>query len=237
MKKFFSMLMAVALVLSLSVGVMTPASAISYSGNSASSSSGTTSTGTTNKTAAYISDVGTLSNIPVKIYAFTTSSSYVTVVIGNSTFSLPVTHKQVGSRTVSTISGYRANLVYGFGNPYDVKSGAASINITVSHFGNSVPTHSFKANGSYNVQTAMKVAYPTNSSDKTQMSAKSTSTLNASAEGGYYTTTLKVSARDSNTTLIMKTSYVAGLWSYAYTRHNMKLINNALLSGKWSIYR
>ena len=231
MKKIFSMLLAVALVASLAV----PAFAASWSGTSSygyaeSTSSGSagsigsniglssgtstsTSTGTSTNVSisaqanrkGYFSDTGGMSNVPVKIYAFTTKSSSVKVQIGSSTFTLPVRHYQSGSATVSSIkvNSSKSNVYYGFGSPYNMTGCATSFNITIRHYGSSVPTHILKACGSYSIKTPSTITYPANSRGSTSFYTIYNTRLNASGSFGYYSTSFAFSATDDNHKMVL----------------------------------
>ena len=164
MKKLFSLLLVAVLTISLAAPAFA-ATGSSFSSGSSVSVGNSAGTGTSTQanspryssrgpvfpTYKYMRGDGTMRKLPVKIAAFSTANKTVRIQIGNSTFYAPVTHKQSGSQTVSTISFEGKNRImrYGFGSEHDTNYTNVEFVIVVKHFGSSVGSHTIYANANY----------------------------------------------------------------------------------------
>lgn len=236
MKKIVSMLMAMTLILSLSMSIFIPASAIGFEGESSRSIGSSTS----NSAAAYVVDKGTMRNIPVKIHAFTNSSKTVRVEVGNSVLTLPVTHRIEGSTWVSTISYTRNNAYvgYGFGAEYDALNGRAVFNITIRHYGNSVATHSLRARANYVVKSKMKLPLlPETAKDNDIYYFTTKNSAHASASGsyGYFSTSFRMSTFDDDSSMRLRCSTIKALQENRSVSHGMNYSSGPAFSGTYSI--
>lgn len=189
MKKLFSLIMAILLVMNLFVCAITPALAAADSGSGKYD----------------IHEDGKFENIPIVIYGFTTGNASVKVKIGATYWYYPVTHTRSGTRTISTIEGTwkNVNTDLTLSEPYKFYSATETVKITISYFGNTVPTHTIMASGQYTAksnervclaQTDYEAYYGTPS--KAEFTCKAV--LSGQAEGGYYSTRFNYSVLDTD---------------------------------------
>lgn len=234
MRKIVSMLMAMTLVLSLSMSVLIPSSAISYDGGNSTS----TGVSAANPNAAYIVDKGAMQNVPVKIYAFTNSSQTVRVEVGNSVLTLPVSHRLEGGTWVSTIKYTRNNAYvgYGFGAEYDALNGKAEFNIVICHYGTSVATHSFKASGKYEVQSKAKLpalSMAAKDSDCYVFATANAAQISGSGSYGYFNTSFKMTTSDNDSSMRLRCSTVKLLQMKGSVSHGISSSNGQKFSGTY----
>lgn len=234
MKRIVSMLIALTLVLSFSMSIFTPASAIGWEGDSSIGSG----TPPTNSSAAYIVDKGTMRNVPVKIHAFTTSSKTVRVEVGNSVLTLPVTHRMEGGTWVSTIKYTRNNAYvgYGFGSEYDALNGKAVFDITIRHYGPSVATHALKASGKYEVQSKAKLpvlSMTAKDNDFCYFATINAAQISASGFYGYFNTSFKMSTFDNDSSMRLRCSTVKTLQIKGSVSHGMNSSGGLAFSGTY----
>jgi hypothetical protein len=234
MKRIVSMLMAMTLVLSLSMSVLIPSSAISYDGGNSTS----TGVSAANPNAAYIVDKGTMQNVPVKIYAFTNSSQTVRVEVGNSVLTLPVTHRMEGGTWVSTIKYTRNNAYvgYGFGSEYDALNGKAVFDITIRHYGPSVATHALKASGKYEVQSKAKLpvlSMAAKDNDFYYFTTTNAAQISAFGSYGYFNTSFKMSTFDNDSSMRLRCGTVKTLQIKGSISHGMNSSGGLAFSGTY----
>jgi hypothetical protein len=149
MKKIFSLLLVMALMVSLAV----PAFAATTSSDTRYASNGPV-----HCTYKYLRGEGKITNLQVKIHEFKTSDSYVRVEIGQTVFAARVTHKQEGAKIVSKIrvSNSGITMRYGFGSERNTTNSKVDFTITVKHYGNSVSAHTIYMNATYSFKSATK---------------------------------------------------------------------------------
>lgn len=190
MKKVFSLITAILLVMNLFVCTVTPALAADTSTN----------------VRYIICEDGNIENVPIVIYGFTTSNATVKVKIGDSYWYYPVTHTRSGTRTISTIEGtWKASVDLTLAEPYKFYNATETIKLTVSYFGNTVPTHTIKASGQYAAKSNDLVRLPQTDYDaSTEAEFTCKATLGGKAEGGYYSTRFTYSVLDTNSTRYFK---------------------------------